>query len=124
MIELSCHCGKIKISVPATTKTITSCNCSVCRRYASLWAYFTPENVTITAADENIGSYSWGDKMIDFHHCKNCACITHYTPTYLSVQVKMAVNFRLAEQKIVENLDIRYFDGADTWEEIKPIPVE
>lgn len=118
MIELSCHCGEIKITAPASTKTVTSCNCSICRRYASLWAYFAPEDVIVKAEKKNIGSYSWGDKMINFHHCKRCGCITHYTQ--VDPQGRMAVNFRLVEQKIVEAFDVRYFDGADTWTEIKP----
>ncbi len=119
MIELNCHCGDIRISVPATSKTITSCNCSICRRYASLWAYFTPEDVNITAKDGSIGSYSWGDKMIDFHHCNNCDCVTHYRTTDRAAQNKMAVYFRLLEAKVVASFEIRYFDGADTWAYIK-----
>ena len=119
MIEASCHCGNIKITVPATTETVTSCNCSVCSRYATLWAYFSPNDVKVTAVQDSIGSYCWGDKTIEFHHCKNCGCITHYTSTELGNENKMAVNFRLVESKIVSRLKTRYFDGADTWEEIK-----
>lgn len=119
MIDLNCHCGAIKIEVPATTETVTSCNCSICRRYASLWAYFSPEVVNITAKLGSVGSYSWGDKMIDFHHCRNCGCITHYTSAPSSTKSKVAVNFRLLEAKMLGELKVRYFDGADTWTEIK-----
>ncbi len=119
MIKASCHCGNIQITIPPTTKTITSCNCSACSRYASLWAYFTPSEVKISALKNTIGSYCWGDKAIEFHHCKNCGCITHYTPTALGNKNKMAVNFRLVDSSVTSNIKIRYIDGADTWMEIK-----
>ena len=119
MIEASCHCGNIKIAVPEITDTVTSCNCSACSKYASLWAYFSPKDVKFTTRDNSIASYSWGDKTIEFHHCNNCGCLTHYTPTELGNKDKMAVNFRLVNANILNALKIRYFDGADTWKEIK-----
>lgn len=119
MIEASCHCGNIKISVPETTETVTSCNCSACSKYASLWAYFSPKDVIVSTAKNAITSYCWGDKTIEFHHCNNCGCLTHYTPTEFGNKDKMAVNFRLVNANIVSYLKTRYFDGADTWTEIK-----
>lgn len=118
-IEASCHCGKIKITIPNTTETITSCNCSACAKYAALWAYFTPKDVNISVQSDSLSSYCWGDKTIKFHHCKSCGCVTHYTPTALGNKNRMAVNFRLVNTDIIKKLNIRYFDGADTWQEIK-----
>ncbi len=117
--EASCHCGKVKITVPSTTKTITSCNCSACAKYAALCAYFSPTDVNVSVLSDSLSSYCWGDKTIKFHHCKNCGCVIHYTPTALGNENRMAVNFRLVNTDIVKKLDIRYFDGADTWQEIK-----
>ena len=120
MIEVSCHCGNIKIAVPDTTETVTSCNCSICSKYASLWAFFSPKEVTITSTKDTITSYSWGYKTIEFHHCNNCGCVTHHTPTKLGNKDRVAVNFRLANSNIISSLKIRYIDGAaDTWVEIK-----
>jgi len=121
MIEVSCHCGNIKIAVPATTETVTSCNCSTCSKYASLWAYFSPTEVTINAAKDAISSYCWGYKTLEFHHCNNCGCLTHYTPTKIGNKNRMAVNFRLVNPNIICSLKTRCVDGAaDTWVEIKP----
>jgi hypothetical protein len=121
MIEAICHCGNIKIQVPENTKIVTSCNCSACSKYASLWAYFSPQDVKIITATNSINSYCWGDKMIEFHHCNNCGCLTHSTPTERGNKDKMAVNFRLVNANIVGSLKIRYFDGANTWAEIKSL---
>jgi hypothetical protein len=35
----TCHCGSIRIYVRKISRTLTSCNCSICRRYGALWAY-------------------------------------------------------------------------------------
>ncbi|MBL4908507.1 MAG: aldehyde-activating protein [Alteromonadaceae bacterium] len=118
MIEASCHCGSIKIKLPATTKIVTRCNCSACSKYAALWAYFQPKEVKVSAAKDVVVSYCWGDKTIEFHHCNRCGCLTHYTATKLGNKNKMAINFRMVNSDILNSLDTRYFDGADTWTEI------
>lgn len=115
MIEASCHCGKVKIRIPNSTETVTSCNCSICTRYGALWAYFEPKSVTVSCNKDALGTYSWADKTIEFKHCKNCGCVTHYTPTKCGNKDKMAVNFRLVPAKILNSAKIRYFDAADTW---------
>lgn len=34
MIESSCHCGAVKLQIDAELpETLTSCNCSICKRY-------------------------------------------------------------------------------------------
>lgn len=116
MIQASCHCGNVKIDAPNITAPVISCNCSVCGRYGALWAHLNPRYVNINCSQDQLGSYCWGDKTIDFHHCKNCGCLTHYTPTDKGNAEKMAVNFRLVPAKIREFLKVRHFDGADSWE--------
>jgi len=39
VIEGSCHCGAVRWRLEATPEAATACNCTVCRRYAALWAY-------------------------------------------------------------------------------------
>jgi len=119
MITASCHCGNITISVPDTIETVTSCNCSICSKYAALWAYFTAEQVKVNAPVDTIGNYCWGDKTVNFHHCKQCGCVTHYTSVEQGHNVRVAVNFRLLDAKALSAFKIRYFDGADSWQEIK-----
>jgi hypothetical protein len=39
MIEGSCHCGAVRWSFEGVPEAATACNCTVCRRYGTLWAY-------------------------------------------------------------------------------------
>ncbi len=114
-MKLSCHCGNIQVSVEKKPETLTSCNCSICHRYASLWGYYQPETVSIVIDSTPCKTYSWGDKYIEFHHCGDCGCITHYTTTDKVAQPKVGVNFRMAEPGEIDAINIRHFDGADSW---------
>jgi hypothetical protein len=109
----SCHCGAVQLAVATAPETLTSCNCSICRRLGTLWAYYTPADVTITGTT---ATYCWGDKTLDLHHCPTCACITHWFPKPHIDQNRMGINVRLLAPEIVETTRIRRLDGAsDDW---------
>ena len=48
-LAATCHCGAVQIRVRRMVRTLTSCNCSICRRYGALWAYYAPHSVRIRA---------------------------------------------------------------------------
>jgi hypothetical protein len=111
----SCHCGNIRILIPELPHSLSSCNCSVCRRYGALWAYFTRRQVTLDADEKALAAYRWGDRTIDFWHCANCGCLTHYTSREDGPESRFAVNARMLPPDLIESLPVRRFDGADTW---------
>lgn len=115
-MNLSCHCGNVKIKVNQSPESLLSCNCSICQRYGALWAYYTREKAIVTTESTPTNTYRWGDEYIDFHHCPNCGCMTHYTGTERADDSsRMGVNFRMTSHKDIEGITIRRFDGADTW---------
>lgn len=112
----SCHCGNVRIEIPELPASATSCNCSLCRRYGALWAYFTRAQVKLEAADATLAPYRWGDCTIDFWHCRKCGCLTHYTSVDESPGSRFAVNTRMLPQEAMDTLTVRHFDGAETWQ--------
>lgn len=114
-MNLICHCGCIKISVNNIPETLTSCNCSICNRYGSLWGYYAPADVSIDCNESALGEYKWSDENIEFKHCKSCCCVTHYTTTSKINPPKVGVNFRMAKKSDIQQIRIRHFDGANTW---------
>ena len=50
MIEASCHCGTAKLAVARAPRSLTDCNCSICRRYSALWAYYPASDVRLLDA--------------------------------------------------------------------------
>lgn len=50
-IETSCHCGAIRLAIDVAPETVTNGNCSICRRYDALWAYYSPTLARIRHLD-------------------------------------------------------------------------
>lgn len=116
MIQGSCHCGNVKLSIPYLTDTGTTCTCSICFRYGSIWGYFTESQVRVEVKEGELRPYSHGDKLINFNHCSICGCLTHYTSTSPTEESRLAVNYRMFSSDIVSKMKVRVFDGADTWQ--------
>lgn len=116
MIEGSCHCGAVSFTYPKQPEWLTSCNCSVCRRYSALWAYAQVSEISLRAAQDATIAYIHGDKTLAMHSCKKCGCTTHWIGLDSDESAKMAVNFRMCSSDLITNIRIRNFDGADTWE--------
>jgi hypothetical protein len=125
VIEASCHCGAVKITLSRAPDTLTDCNCSICRRLGALWAYYAPAEVQIAAADDAMGAYAWGERSLAFHHCRTCGCTTHWAgidpsgaahPAGVDPKSgRMGVNARLLAPADRAAAKVRRFDGADTW---------
>jgi hypothetical protein len=116
VIEGSCHCGAVSFTYPRLPDWLTECNCSVCRRYSTLWAYARVNEITISSADDATVAYIHGDKTLAMHSCKTCGCTTHWIGLDGDESSKMAVNFRMCDPDAFTNIRVRKFDGADTWE--------
>jgi hypothetical protein len=111
MITANCHCGAVRMDIEAAPETVTDCNCSICRRYGVLWAYYKPADVKIEGPTD---IYMWGDKEIEFHRCKACGCVTHWAAVDKSAN-RMGVNARLMAPEVMAKARVRRLDGADTW---------
>ena len=115
MLAATCHCGSVRIEVPRRPRTLTNCNCSICRRYGTLWAYYKADTVRVTAESGALARYSWGDRDLAFMRCANCGCISHWEPVRRTATSRMGVNARNFEPSVIGNVKIQRLDGASTW---------
>jgi hypothetical protein len=115
MLEAACHCGSIKIEVPRKPPSVTDCNCSICRRYGVLWAYYPAAQVKIRCARTARSAYAWGTKGIRFVRCRRCGCITHWEEIKEVSNARIGVNARNFAPEVLNSLRVRRLDGADTW---------
>lgn len=116
MINGSCHCGKVTWRFEGRPESTTACNCSVCRRYGTLWAYdFDGERIHVEGPTR---VYSWGEKGIGFHFCETCGNLAYWRavkPREVGRR-RIAVNLRLAEKpEDVAAIPVRHLDGFDSW---------
>jgi len=113
LIESSCHCGAIRLEIETAPEEVTDCNCSICRRYGVLWAYYSPRLVRFVATDGATDIYMWDDKSIEFHRCKICGCVTHWASVD-KARDRMGVNARLMAPEVLARARVRRLDGAVT----------
>jgi hypothetical protein len=113
MLHGSCHCGAVELRIDAALTEVTDCNCSICRRYGVLWAYYKDAEVTLTAAPGATDEYIWGDRMLRFIRCKHCGCIMQWRG--VTTGTRTGVNARNFEPAALGDVKIRLLDGADTW---------
>jgi hypothetical protein len=115
MVEGSCHCGAVRFTVAEPPDEVTDCNCSICRRYGALWAYYLGSSVTLAERDTT-DFYCWGEGRNEFHRCRTCGCATYWVLADGS-NARVGVNARLFEPPVLEGVRVCHLDGADTWAE-------
>ena len=114
-LQGSCHCGAVRLSLPAAPAEATSCNCSLCRRTGGTWAYYPFGDVIIQGHPENTEAYVWGDRTLRTVRCKTCGIVTHWEPLEPVPGARHGVNLRNFEPALLESVAVKRFDGADTW---------
>ncbi len=119
-IKGSCHCGAVEFELMDAPEWLTGCNCSICRRYAGLWAHSDSTKVRLKIEEGATLRYVWGDRMIAFHTCKTCGCTSHWSSLEPGEPQRLALNCRLAEPAAIEGIRVRHFDGAKSWTYIEP----
>lgn len=111
----TCHCGAVRLEVMRRPRVLTDCNCSICRRYGALWAYYKQSSVRVVAAPGAVSVYQWGDRKLNFHHCATCGCVTHHERVNKRPDSTVGVNARNFDPEVFAAARIRHLDGADTW---------
>ncbi len=114
MVEASCHCGGVRLQIEVAPTQITDCNCSICRRYGALWAYYAPREVRRKQPGGATRTYMCNERQLEFHRCATCGCVTHWAAVDPGRE-SMGVNARLMDPEVLAHARVRRLDGADTW---------
>ncbi len=89
----TCHCGAVRVRVPAAPGTVTECRCSICRRIGALWAYYPAAAVIIEGPTV---AYAWGRRRLAFHRCGVCGCVMGWRAFHAGYP-ECGVNARILE---------------------------
>lgn len=115
MIETSCHCGAVRLSLVRRPDYIHECNCSLCAKSGARWAYPAPDEVTVTGPTATYRRADKADPSALIHFCPRCASVTHFTLTESAIarfgNGLLGVNLRLADQDALAGIELRYPDG-------------
>ena len=118
MLNGTCHCGEVHWTLDTLPKSVTACNCTICRRYGALWAYgYIDCDIQTTGKTSTYRRRDSGD--ICFYFCAICGCVTHYVARSEDEngRKRAAVNLRMSDPSPIGELPIRHFEGHDSFKE-------
>lgn len=115
-----CHCGAVGWSYEGDPGRATVCNCRACGQYGAIWIYGRRgEEIALSGQTTGyVRADSDGD--LAFHFCRDCGACHSWQPASPDdgAAYRMAVNIRLADPDDVCALEVRRWDGRDSWSEV------
>ncbi len=115
MLNLSCLCGQVRIATPKRPDFVNECNCTLCRKSGARWAYLHPSDVELVGATSGYSREDKDDPAAEVHFCATCGSTTHFvlTPSAVATfgNVQMGINVRLADEKDLAGIELRFPDG-------------
>ena len=115
MLNLSCHCGKIRLRLAKRPDYIHECNCSLCAKTGARWGYFHPSEVEVEGDTSVYCRQDKAEAGAGIRFCPACGSVTHFTLTASAIarfgNSLLGVNLRLAEESDLAGLELRYPDG-------------
>ncbi|HEY9219009.1 MAG TPA: hypothetical protein VIO94_13225, partial [Phenylobacterium sp.] len=111
----SCHCGAVRLQIARRPRQLTTCNCSICRRYGAQWAYYTWKSVRVEGR-EALLAYRGRQRRREFMHCRACGCVVfHEHAKKTGPTTRIAVNARMFAPQDLAGVRVRRLDGAQSW---------
>ena len=107
----SCHCGRVRITLPRKPESVTHCNCTLCAKSAFQGVYFSSEELIIEGETDSYVRADSNPACIAQHRCRHCGIITHWTPLTEPPHERMGVNARLFEPGTFEGVPVKQVDG-------------
>lgn len=114
-IQGTCLCKAVQLGATRVPRQVTQCNCTVCRCYGTLWAYYRRSAVSITAPRGGLEDYSVRARGLRFAHCKSCGCVISWDGPGKGREQRMAINTRLLDHALMADVPIKVLDGDMTW---------
>jgi len=115
MLTLSCLCGQIRVETKKPPDYVHECNCTLCSKTGARWAYFHPSDVRVEGAAQGFCREDKDDPGALIQFCAKCGSTTHFVLTANAAakhgNVVMGVNMRLADERDLAGIELRFPDG-------------
>ena len=107
----TCHCGRVRITLPRTPEEVTRCNCSLCTKTGFQGVYYSSEDLQIEGEFDSYVRADANPAYLATHRCRHCGIVTHWTPLTDPPYERMGVNARLFEPETFEDVPVKQVDG-------------
>lgn len=115
MLNLSCLCGQTRLETAKRPDFIHECNCTLCSKTGARWAYFHPSEVSVEGRAAGYSRQDKDEPAAEIRFCTTCGSTTHFVLTAEAVarfgNGMMGVNMRLADERDLAGIELRYPDG-------------
>ncbi|MCV0382279.1 MAG: GFA family protein [Erythrobacter sp.] len=112
----SCLCDAVRVETRDTPEFLHECNCTLCRKTGALWAYPSPDTVSVKGTTARYQRTDKERASAEIHFCPTCGSTTHFTLTEGTIaafgNTMMGVNARLADEAELAGVELRFPDGA------------
>ena len=117
-----CHCGRTAFAIAtALPEALTRCTCSLCSKRGLLYAYVSPDQLSVTQADCD-AVYRWNTKKVAHHFCSACGCSLYadspaFEPdgSWDGKTRRIGVNARLLDDFEAADWLVTVIDGKNLW---------
>lgn len=107
----TCHCGRVRITLPRKPDEVTHCNCSLCSKTGFQGIYFPSAELEIEGDTDRYVRADANPAYIAQHRCKHCGIPTHWVPLADPPHERMGVNARLFEPGMFDDVPVKQVDG-------------
>jgi len=114
-IEGTCLCKAVRVGAVRVPAQVTQCNCSVCRRYGTLWAYYKRTEVVVEAARGILVTWRAKRGGLRFLRCKGCGCVACWDAPSRGSDRRLGMNTRLFDHVAMADVPIAVLDGDKSW---------
>lgn len=121
MLTGSCHCGATHWTLEGDPGSATACNCTLCRRYGTLWAYdWENERIRVEGPHAAYARSDMGEPSLEILFCPACACVLSWRGLRPDGdgRRRIAVNLRLAPPEAVADLPVDHFEGLVAFDDL------
>jgi hypothetical protein len=91
-------------------------DCDAVQLLGAIFAHRARSQARLVAGHDAVSAYVWGDRTIEFYHCRHCGCCTHYEDVEKNTDSRFSINARCLDPEVLATLRVRRFDGAKTWQ--------
>jgi hypothetical protein len=108
-----CHCGRVTFEVEAEIKSVTECNCSMCKRKGALYHTVEADRFRILSGEDALTAYRFNTETATHYFCRYCGIHPFHRPRI--APERWTVNARCLDDVDLAALEVRLFDGQN-WE--------
>lgn len=114
-MTVTCLCGQIRVTTHKRPDFLHECNCTLCSGTGARWAYFHPSEVRVEGSATRYSRRDKDEPNAEIQFCPTCGSTTHFTLTEAAAakfgDTMLGVNMRLADERELAGIELRYPDG-------------